>query len=739
MRKLTLLLILATITTLPAIAARRVTVEQLEQALATAHGRPDAEVALQLSDLELTERLSAGRFAKLRAEMPGEASEHGLTALADLSEFLNPPATEIPATPTPTLAAQRQMMALVVTYVTQTTHQLPNFFATRKTNRFEDLQHLTDKPVPLYFVAKSSKTVFYRDGKELVTTAEGKVKAERSDTQGLVSWGEFGPILGTVLLDAARSKLAWSHWEQGAGGPEAVFGYAVTGEKSHYSVHFCCVMGASGASDPFNKLAVYHGEIAVDPATGAILRLTLEADFDTDSPVTKAAIMVEYGDQEIGGKSFTCPVRSVAISVVQPTYSTYDSSGMRSIFSPQPHKTYLNDVAFGQYHRLGSEARILTDASDEPPANPPASVPEAVASPNSQPAPAGLPASTETAPAPTSAPVAAAAPAQPPATEPETSVEAANGIPNAPVNAPAPAGGAIVLKMTSRLVDVGVVVVDKKGHPVGDLKPEDFELLDNGRKQEIKFFSEIVGTAAGEGAAATGNPSGATGELDRTFSNRPDDTSGTGTGTVKPAAATEGDSTILLLDESHISWDDLSNARREMLKFLNALAPGERVGLYTLTGLGFRVLTEATSDHAALIARLNKWMPDAQSVSQAQEEETRNRQHFDTVRNLSDLGSVNGNETAVPDGATPVDPKLLALGDNPGRASLIILSTVARHLAALPGHKSLVWVSSDNVFVNWNDLTVSSNKVTDGVDLFALHAQEAMNDAHVAVYPFDVS
>ena len=106
MRKLVLFLFLA-ITTLPAIAAKRVTVEQLEQAVAAAHGKPDAEVAQQLFDLQLTERLSVPRFAKLKTNMPGETAEQALVALADSSEFLNLPAAEIPSTAPPSPAEQR--------------------------------------------------------------------------------------------------------------------------------------------------------------------------------------------------------------------------------------------------------------------------------------------------------------------------------------------------------------------------------------------------------------------------------------------------------------------------------------------------------------------------------------------------------------------------------------------------------------------------------------------------------
>ena len=72
-----------------------------------------------------------------------------------------------------------------------------------------------------------------------------------------------------------------------------------------------------------------------------------------------------------------------------------------------------------------------------------------------------------------------------------------------------------------------------------------------------------------------------------------------------------------------------------------------------MTRTGLHILEEITNDHAALSASLKKWMPTAQSVSQAQDEEMRNRQQFDEVHSASDLNSVNGNQTDVPDSANP--------------------------------------------------------------------------------------
>jgi hypothetical protein len=158
-----------------------------------------------------------------------------------------------------------------------------------------------------------------------------------------------------------------------------------------------------------------------------------------------------------------------------------------------------------------------------------------------------------------------------------------------------------------------------------------------------------------------------------------------------------------------------------------------------MTSLGFRVLAEVTTDHAAVSALLQKWMPTAQSVRRRKTKRRATRQQFETVRNVSDLGSVNGNQMDSPDGLSPVDPQLLTMGSNPARASLIILVGVARRLGAVPGHKNLVWVSSDNVFADFRDQQVGIDQTTGTLDSFALRAQEAMNDAHVAVYPFDVS
>ncbi len=349
-------------------AVAKLTVAQLEETLAAAHGKPDADLARQLSAVELTERLNSVKLAKWKADLPGEKAREQLVILADSAAFLEPPSAEIPADSAPDADAARKMLTLIVNYVNTTARQLPNFLAVRDTIGFEDKPQedvlgptgvVSESAMPLHSVGKASLTVTYRDGKEVVDE-----KAAKHGTQigGLSTAGEFGPILSLVVADALHGKITWGRWEQGAGGKEAVFHFAVPSDKSHYPVQFCCIadgFNSDGTSNRrvFREIVSYHGEIVFDPASGAIFRITMEADLSAAELVSKAGIQVEYSPIEIAGKTYICPVRSISILAAHTAQQTGATS--RSNYRGAT-KTYLNDVAFSQYRRFGTESRILT-------------------------------------------------------------------------------------------------------------------------------------------------------------------------------------------------------------------------------------------------------------------------------------------------------------------------------------------------------------------------------------------
>ena len=57
---------------------------------------------------------------------------------------------------------------------------------------------------------------------------------------------------------------------------------------------------------------------------------------------------------------------------------------------------------------------------------------------------------------------------------------------------PAPNKAGFVLQASARLVDVGFVAYEKKGHPLTNLTQNEIELFDNGKKQSIQLFYQAA-------------------------------------------------------------------------------------------------------------------------------------------------------------------------------------------------------------------------------------------------------
>jgi hypothetical protein len=351
-----------------------VTVDQLAQVLAHVRYRWDGRLAKQISDMRLTQRLSAARLVRLEEQLPGSQSRQALLALADESAFLDLPTDEIPSDPAPSAAAQTALLNEASGFVGDTIDRLPSFTATRETTRYEGTATVISGRLQTEFftlnlwrapsavnwecpgepkigyrrlsiIDRTHVAIVYRHGHEVHALDEKGGEFECPENS-VSTTEEFGHVIAWIPRVVEQGKLVWSHWEREATGLVAVFQYST--------------MLPLKTSAP---MAV-RGEITLDPANGTILRLTEVRRWNEqepgyngkpgyEAPVERDA-EVDFGPVNIGGNVFYCPVRRVAIyraPILWPRGSApeIDEIYRQNGLTEPPLLEYLNDVTFTGY------------------------------------------------------------------------------------------------------------------------------------------------------------------------------------------------------------------------------------------------------------------------------------------------------------------------------------------------------------------------------------------------------
>jgi hypothetical protein len=345
---------------IPAMALKPVGVQEFEETMTASKGLSDSALSHKIDGMELTERLSGARFTALYSALPGKRSQESLMRLADMSAFLPIAASDVEDKPAPTIQEMNEIFGRAVQFVKEMYPRLPNFFATR-----DAVQFMENKPVNsngeermaiydrLHPIGSTNEIMLYRDRKEVVENVPGKQKRHvTGEGGGLVTRGLFGPIIGMLLNDASHGSVRWVRWERSKDGPLAIYGFTVSQERSHYEVEFCCFPSFSGMNKEFKRFSAYHGEVAVDTVTGAILRLMIVADMEALDPVRKSGILVDYEPMEIGGNSYVCPTRSVSMLVAYKQGQNIQ-------------ETTMTDARYLDYHRFGTESTIITDLPED--------------------------------------------------------------------------------------------------------------------------------------------------------------------------------------------------------------------------------------------------------------------------------------------------------------------------------------------------------------------------------------
>ena len=153
-----------------------------------------------------------------------------------------------------------------------------------------------------------------------------------------------------------------------------------------------------------------------------------------------------------------------------------------------------------------------------------------------------------------------------------------------------------VVKISTTLIQVDVTVTDKSGKIVTDLKPEDFEVYENGEKQKITNFS-FINSAPEAKASPTPKP------------NKNDISAPIPPVTIKPEQVRR--TIALVIDDLGLSFESIYFVRRSLKKFVDEqMQPNDLVAIIR-TGSGIGALQQFTSDKNQLYAAIEKirWNP----------------------------------------------------------------------------------------------------------------------------------
>jgi VWFA-related protein len=307
---------------------------------------------------------------------------------------------------------------------------------------------------------------------------------------------------------------------------------------------------------------------------------------------------------------------------------------------------------------------------------------------------------------------------------------------------PVPKEPGLVVRVTTRMVLVDAVVLDKRGNPVKGLKANDFKLTEDGLQQRIASFSERNSDTASSVPPPILPP--------HVTTNRPAATQ---------VNAESGTVAVLLLDGVNTPAQDQIYVKQQMLKFLaRQYDPNMKLAVIAL-GSKLTVLQNFTQDPRLLQGALARYLPQTPALA-------RNGGQMDVPSASMTAPTVNlpsgakGGPTSS--GPDPGLPATLAAGgssasifediaymtdrferesenfarDTRISTTLSALEQIARFMSGQSGRKVLLWFSTGFPFSVVGDSPSAMEAGRDYGDQIR-RTINLLNDAHVATYTID--
>ena len=263
------------------------------------------------------------------------------------------------------------------------------------------------------------------------------------------------------------------------------------------------------------------------------------------------------------------------------------------------------------------------------------------------------------------------------------------------------------LRVATRLVLVDAVVTDSNGKRVTGLTANDFELWEDGKRQEIKGFAEV---------SAPSLPAKPVVPL----------VSGsyTNASRVRPEG---GPPIIVLLDALNTPFEDQAYARSQLADYLKTVGPARNVSLCVL-GRSLKCLQELVGEPQQLQAALSDHPPQIINIPSAEDKPGISV----SPEPAQQASNMSPSPLSLPQQVRAFEAVIENFnGDVRMHSTIDALRSVARQANGIPGRKTLLWLTAGVPFDSFESLSHSRFR-----EEFE-EAAKALTDARVAVYPID--
>jgi hypothetical protein len=213
---------------------------------------------------------------------------------------------------------------------------LPDFMCTEVISRFTDpRRHGAWSPTDILTIQLS---YFGQRENHKLTLVDGKpTNLQYESLAGAIGVGEFGATLHSIFDPSSEAQFRWESWKNVHKHRAALYSYVVEPSRSRFT------LTTRNAQGWHNATVGFHGMVAIDIDTGAVWRLSYDADhIPKGVGIEASSSSVEYDFADVGGRDYLLP-------------ATADTE----LQSPQAWAR--NHAEFRGYRKFSSESTVTFD------------------------------------------------------------------------------------------------------------------------------------------------------------------------------------------------------------------------------------------------------------------------------------------------------------------------------------------------------------------------------------------